>query len=231
MPISAGAGTLAGAGISTLGGIISSGYNVHESRQNRRFQRNMANTAHQREMADLKKAGINPLLTAKLGGASTPSGSTSNIQNPASGASEAGSAYAQYLLNKKLNQKQIEKIDSEIITNSALALKYLEETEGQDIHNTKTGVLTPAYKEAGKIINKGTSALSTVETSAKESAGIIKNRIKTINSSSKARSTAEKANRRARNILEARYKAGKITKQQYQKALKNILKLEKNSRR
>lgn len=38
------------------------------------FQREMSNTAHQREIEDLKAAGLNPVLSAKLGGASTPNG-------------------------------------------------------------------------------------------------------------------------------------------------------------
>lgn len=60
-------------------------YNSAEALANKQFEERMSNTAYQRAVEDMKKAGINPILAFANGGASTPGGSAGTISGASMG--------------------------------------------------------------------------------------------------------------------------------------------------
>ena len=119
--------------ISSVIGAVANGaatlYSNHVNRGLARDQQNymtgMSNTSHQREVEDLIKAGLNPVLSAGGNGASTPSPSVPSMAPPQI---DMPSIISMYTTEKQLEQNQ-QRIDLEKMATTASIAKTMSDTD------------------------------------------------------------------------------------------------------
>ena len=87
--------SLLAAGATIVGSMMRNQAAKAASARQMAFQRDMSDTSYQRGMADMKKAGLNPILAGKFGGATTPTGSTYNPENITANAANTAFQVAQ----------------------------------------------------------------------------------------------------------------------------------------
>lgn len=141
-------------GSSLLGGLFGSSgakkqnkMQMQMAREQMDFQERMANTAHQRQVADLEAAGLNPILSAKLGGADSPGGAQPNIVNEMAPMENAARSMGDKLYDYR--------VQDATVNNMKLQNKLLEkQVEQLSISNARQGLMTPAWEAGGRVIDK-----------------------------------------------------------------------------
>lgn len=132
--------------------------NLQIARENTAFQERMSNSAHQREVDDLRKAGLNPILAVNSG-ASAPSGSTATMQAPQTGEiiSRGIRDASSSALQAATMEKQFANMDADTAQKSAETLNKVKSNEliqenikAQRQTNARDAVLnTELLKQAG----------------------------------------------------------------------------------
>lgn len=121
---------------------------MHSAKQARKraneqmaFQERMSNTAYQRAMVDMRRAGINPIMVSKLGGASTPTGAMA----PTPDYGQVGDTVGKHLSTAaqiKQIQSQTKVAESQVGVNESTTAKNIADTQFKDAQTKKLGMET-----------------------------------------------------------------------------------------
>lgn len=132
--------------------------NLQLGREQMAFQERMSSTAHQRQVEDLRKAGLNPILSSNSG-ASSPAGAAPTMQNTMEGFGAAAGEINKNMIDR--DRVKLEKVQTDL--NIAKNKEELANMRAiRDKTNMETKVMSKGIPEAD-IKNRGYDLLKDAE--------------------------------------------------------------------